>query len=70
VLITCLGRSLVAGGKDKDVQKPVTAAVSKTTQSPKKAPRKPPDNINDWKATDIKTWLKNNKLAHRQSWYE
>ena len=62
--------SLAAGGKDKDVQKLATITGAKTMQNAKKAPQKPPESLDDWKAADIKTWLKNNKLAHLQSWYE
>jgi len=55
---------LAAGGKNR----PATAAVAKATQNQRKEPRAPPDNINDWKLSDVKNWLKNNGLEHLRSW--
>jgi len=51
-------------GKDKDLQKPAAAAVTKT------APREPTVDISNWKTTDVQKWLKRNNLQRLQTWYD
>ena len=73
-IIACLTSLMsvmfLADAKEKETQNSTaTAAVTKITHQPKKAPRAPPDDVNDWRPIDIRKWLKSNNLQHLHSWY-
>lgn len=57
-------------GEDKRPQRSATAAVTKATRTAGTESRDLPENINDWKVSDVEKWLKQNNLTCLLSKYD